>query len=97
MTINEILMNEGRIKIINKIRQDSVYYHEEDKGCVIKKKYHEAKDLKYYNESLHYYWCNTHDIEICRCGWAVGWHYNKRRPKKEFVRRCLTKKNDIRL
>ena len=54
-----------------KEREKSEHYHSEKKGCQIEERW--QYNTKGKEERVIF--CKTHQKEICRCGWEIGFHY----------------------
>jgi len=69
------------IKPVTKKELRNKFFHHEHKDCRLKLK----RDVKYVRQGHRtvadratYFWCNTHRVQVCKCGWQFGYHYGKK-------------------
>jgi hypothetical protein len=56
------------------MEEESKHYHSEGNGCLIHLKDIEIQDGKIKTMPGRY--CETHKVNICRCGWEFGHHFD---------------------
>ena len=49
------------------------HLHTKNRGCDIINRTIKSKNKGY---SVKGGYCKTHEVEICKCGWEFGWHFN---------------------
>jgi len=50
------------------------FFHRKSKGCKIIKEKILTKDKTHWNII---YFCETHQCDVCRCGWEIGFHFGE--------------------
>ncbi len=54
------------------------HFHSKAKGCEMEEKDHVYNMSKGRTFARHYYYCHTHKLKVCKCGWEIGWHYGEK-------------------
>lgn len=65
----KLIAHSGLFDTDRKKNISNEYFHHADKGCIL------INQNKY---------CLTHKVDVCRCGWQVGYHFgtcSKKMPK----------------
>jgi len=52
---------------------DNEHFHCKDKGCKLKEITFFRNDKR--KSSIKCQFCEIHEVNVCRCGWEIGWHY----------------------
>jgi len=68
---------------MNQKQLENKHFHSSEKGCKILEEY----KSKHTNIPTRVF-CETHQVEICRCGWEWGWHYGTY-SKQEFPQKFV--------
>jgi len=67
-----------------KLQRESPHFHTFGKGCDIIKEYRGDPKLRNYVRVNEAHICTVHKVEICRCGWRIGYHYGVKNAAKKL-------------
>lgn len=57
-----------------KIKENSKKFHDIIKGCRLTDCSKSFRDTSGNMVFLERYHCLRHNVEVCKCGWEIGWH-----------------------
>lgn len=57
------------------MEEDLTKRHTDLKGCQLESHTTYRKMHANRTSFLHDFYCKTHNVACCRCGWEWGWHY----------------------
>lgn len=70
------VLSEEKLEKAKVVEDKSQFFHSEYKGC-------DVYDVVIYNrtsggllKALRCKHCNTHNVDLCKCGWEFGFHYD---------------------
>jgi hypothetical protein len=71
-----ITLSDEQLLEAKKVEDASPYYHSEDKGCIFEERTITCKGKNSWRKLfLKIKHCQTHNVDCCHCGWAIGHHY----------------------
>ena len=68
-----VTVSEKQLLAAKIIEDESRFFHSEDKGCDIVEQKIQSRTGSFLVSIL---FCKTHEVDCCRCGWQIGYHFN---------------------
>jgi len=74
--LSQVSLTEAQLHKAKLVEDESRFFHSEDKGCQLKETKMAVKSKGGLIRFIPVMSCLTHEIDVCRCGWEFGHHWN---------------------